>query len=298
MRTTRRIPRGPRPGGGLGPGTVFAIGAAMFLALAVVMGYLLVKPRYAATSPQPPGPRQPLTPTPAPEHYIPSTSQKPPEEEPKTDEASPQDIWLSVAKEKYEKAEELIKEYGAYETPRLRVLLDSLMKSYGDTPYGPKARKLSDGLAPLLTPRELWVVKGFPNPEWGGLEAVYEPETRPFNQNDVFNAGRWERRGVSAGGHVDLLPGTWQTAYACLTIQSPKRQKVLFSLGTDDTAKLWLNGELIYTNAEPRGAQRGEDTATGELKKGENSVLFKVCQGDGDWGFYIDVAAKDVEFGL
>lgn len=292
---------GMRPGGGgPGPGTVFAIGAVIFLALAIGLGLLLVRSPAAPPGRAPVQENRRATPeTFSPRHHAPPREPRPaPEEEKGPDaEASPEDIWLSVAREKYEKAEQLVKEYGPYETPRVKAFLESLTKSYADTPYGPKARKLLSSLAPLLTPREVYVVKGFPNADWNGLDTVFEPETRTFSRDDSFQVGRWERRAVAQSGHIDLLPGTWQTAYVYFTINSQIAQKVMFSVGTDDTAKIWLNSNLIYTNPEPRGARRGEDTAGGELVRGANSVLMKVCQGDGGWGLYVDVAARQVTFG-
>jgi hypothetical protein len=220
-----------------------------------------------------------------------------------TQTASADDVITLVAKETYEKAKLLFDAAGDYPTPELSNLLNRLTTTYSDTPYGPKAKELLAKLKPLVYPSNYWVVKGFPNPnDWSGLNTVYAPEQESFDQNQVFTQGgrqlSWVKTGLSGEAFVDLLPGEWQTAYAYCTIISPVDQKAMFFMGTDDTAKLWLNGEVVYNNTRPRGVIRGEDRTSAHLKAGVNTVLLKVCQGDGDWGFTMDVGLeKPVTFG-
>ncbi len=69
-------------------------------------------------------------------------------------------------------------------------------------------------------------------------------------------------------------------------------QEALVFLGTDDCAKLWVNGQLVYINRKHRVAVPEEDSATVKLKKGGNTVLFKINNGDGPHGFYLTFQAE------
>ena len=139
-------------------------------------------------------------------------------------------------------------------------------------------------------------MKGYANPEdWSGTDRVFEPELAAFNPNHVFYEGgreiRWQKVSTEPDSHVDLLPGEWQVGYAYALMSSPVEQEAVFFIGSDDTAKLWLNGKLVYSNYRPRGSVRGEDRARVVVKAGMNTLLLKVAQGGGDWGFHFEVGA-------
>ena len=216
--------------------------------------------------------------------------------------ASADDVINIVAKENFEKAQLLFDAAEDYPTPELTNLLNRLTNTYADTPYGPKAKELKAKLKPFVHANYFWVVKGFPNPnDWSGINTIYAPEQSSFDQNQTFTQdGRqlsWTKIIANADAFVDLMPGEWQTAYAYCTITSPVDQNIILFMGSDDTAKLWLNGEVVYYNTKPRGTIRAEDRAPAHLKEGVNTVLVKVCQGDGDWGFTMDIGAdKPVTF--
>lgn len=295
-----------------GPGlvTVFVIGGIGFLLVAVIVGYVMVGGSHSAdvgSNPLPPPPvvqprnviapvkQQTATSNVGAQHLQPQTSSR-------TQTASANDVITMVAKDTYDRAKLLFDAAGDYPTPELSNLLNRLVTTYSDTPYGPKAKELLAKLRPFAYPSNYWVVKGFPNPnDWSGLNTVYGPEQYPFDQSQVFTQDgqrlSWVKTGLSGEAFVDLLPGEWQTAYAYCTITSPVDQKVMFFMGTDDTAKMWLNGEVVYNNTRPRGVIRDEDKVPARLKEGVNTVLIKVCQGNGDWGFTMDIGLdKPVTF--
>ena len=304
----------PNPPSGTGPGLVmvFVIGGFGFLLVAIFVGYVMVGGSHTVdaggNAPPPPPPvvqprnvtapnKQQMASVDVPAHRLePQTGRS-------TQTASADDVIALVAKETYDKAKLLSDAAGDYPTPELKNLLDRLTTTYSDTPYGPKAKELLAKFKPFLYPSFYWVMKGFPNPnDWSGLNAVYAPEQQSFDQNQVFTQGgqqlSWVKTSLAGEAFVNLLPGEWQTAYAYCTIVSPVEQKATFFMGTDDTAKLWLNGEVVYNNTRPRGVIRDEDKASTHLKAGVNTVLLKVCQGDGDWGFTMDVGLeKPVTFG-
>lgn len=62
---------------------------------------------------------------------------------------------------------------------------------------------------------------------------------------------------------------------------------IVLSLGSDDTMKVWLNGQLVAEHDQGRGVAADQNFATLNLKPGKNQILAKICNGGGDYGFYL-----------
>lgn len=92
------------------------------------------------------------------------------------------------------------------------------------------------------------------------------------------------------------------TSYALIILESSKKQsKVTMGTSSDDSLKVWLNGEEVHKMAVNRG--RGglpaningyQDRFEVDLKKGANLLMVKVSERGGGWGQYVGVDA-DVE---
>ena len=68
-------------------------------------------------------------------------------------------------------------------------------------------------------------------------------------------------------------------------------------VGADDTVRVWLNGRVVLEGAGKRGhrqAHRGRWSVEVELAEGLNEVLLKVCQEEGEWGFYFTAEGERV----
>lgn len=78
-------------------------------------------------------------------------------------------------------------------------------------------------------------------------------------------------------------------AYACNTISLAEAGKGIIALGSDDSVKVWLNGQLVHSHAIGRAVQKDEDIIPVTFKKGDNSLLIKVENGSGGWGFVIRI---------
>lgn len=76
-----------------------------------------------------------------------------------------------------------------------------------------------------------------------------------------------------------------KVAYAFTTIQSPTEKDIVFSVGSDDGIKIFLNGKEVHNNSISRGTKLDDDFVPVHLVKGQNRILVKVDQGTGDWGF-------------
>jgi len=70
------------------------------------------------------------------------------------------------------------------------------------------------------------------------------------------------------------------------TIQSPKKQELPLLLGSDDGVKVILNGKQILRRLLDRGAVPDQDTVSLDLQKGLNTLLLKVENYLGGYGFY------------
>ena len=76
-------------------------------------------------------------------------------------------------------------------------------------------------------------------------------------------------------------------AYGSIVLDSPTEQPSTMFIGSGDSVKVWLNGELIHENAVDRDADDYQDTVGVVLKRGENFLLVAVYEGKGWWsGFF------------
>jgi len=82
-------------------------------------------------------------------------------------------------------------------------------------------------------------------------------------------------------------------AYAVTWIDSPReRRAAKLHLGCDDYARVWINGNLVFTyKGMPRTAKPDQHTVTGvSLNKGLNRVVVKTINQTGPWMFYFRLA--------
>jgi hypothetical protein len=133
-----------------------------------------------------------------------------------------------------------------------------------------------------------------------GLDRVFGPEkkldlTASYPGKDGKVSWRTVRTGQS--GYVDLqlfFAGRSNQIVSYLTreIVSPVEQPATILVGTDDGAKLWVNGKLVHTVKQTRAAAPEQDRVKVTLKKGANTVLLKINNGDGPHGFYVTMLAE------
>ena len=101
------------------------------------------------------------------------------------------------------------------------------------------------------------------------------------NINDLVNA-----IGMKQGDVND------HSSYALITLESITAQSnVTMRVGSDDSIKVWLNGEVVHNNPINRGATDFQDNFTVNLKQGDNLLLVKVSERDGGWSMFIGIDA-------
>ena len=144
-----------------------------------------------------------------------------------------------------------------------------------------------------------WSIIGpFNNTDGIGYNEVYIPEDAmqidtAAKYDGVDGQIGWQKRADDTfDGFVDLdkIFGrkiNWVTAYARTTVTAPDEREAQIHLGSDDQAKVWLNGEEVFAYSEPRSAAIDQNAIPVTLKAGENSILVKTCDEIGFWGFYL-----------
>ena len=79
------------------------------------------------------------------------------------------------------------------------------------------------------------------------------------------------------------------TSYALYTYKSDKAQKATMKTGSDDSIKVWLNGEVVFKNAVNRGRGMWQDEFGISLKQGDNLIMVKISEAGGGWGMHVGI---------
>ncbi|MEJ5275638.1 MAG: hypothetical protein WHU94_06995, partial [Thermogemmata sp.] len=125
----------------------------------------------------------------------------------------------------------------------------------------------------------------------GWEKATFDPKQR-------FGPVSWRLLSRDARGYFDLaaLHGSKANSsatYLYWEIDSPREQPVEILLGSDDGARLWLNGQAIFRTQATRAAAPEQDRLKAVLRKGKNTLLLKVANGDGPHGAYLSLIADE-----
>ena len=82
------------------------------------------------------------------------------------------------------------------------------------------------------------------------------------------------------------------SSYALITLESATVQNnVRMRVGSDDSIKVWLNGEVVHKNAINRGAWDFQDDFQVNLVAGDNLLLIKVSEGWSNWSMFAGIEA-------
>lgn len=81
--------------------------------------------------------------------------------------------------------------------------------------------------------------------------------------------------------------------YAVAKIVSDGDQDAVLKLGSDDDVVVWLNGREVHRNASARPCEVDQDSVPVHLVKGENTLLVKVLQGEGQWALVARLTKAD-----
>lgn len=109
----------------------------------------------------------------------------------------------------------------------------------------------------------------------------------------VWTLGKLSKRG---GNNINELVNTaglgtgnidHHVAYGSVNLDSPREQSTKMFVGSGDAVKVWLNGKLVHSNATDRDANSYQESFSVTLKRGNNTLLVAVYEGEGWWsGFF------------
>jgi hypothetical protein len=98
----------------------------------------------------------------------------------------------------------------------------------------------------------------------------------------------WEKVAPDSG-YVNLANGfdncDYSVGYAWTEVDVPNETDALFGIGSDDGIKIWVNGTLVHDQWVQRPCKLDEDIVPLRLKKGKNTILIKIQNMKGEWGY-------------
>ncbi len=131
-------------------------------------------------------------------------------------------------------------------------------------------------------------------------DTVFPPEREPVQLEKTYAGfgGRVKWRPYhSPEDKIDLAQffdyRQGGAAYAVTWVHSDADQAVTLSLGSDDGARVWVNGEKVHDVKGGRQARPGQDMIKAHLKKGWNEVRVKVDNIIGTWEMYVEFRGAD-----
>jgi len=175
------------------------------------------------------------------------------------------------------------------------VALAEFYKHHGE---GEKAK--SEWAKTAFANEEAFLLVGpFDNTDNVGFEKEYPPE-QDIDMNKTYQGKgdkdvKWEKLSDKyADGFVNLEEifedNRYTVAYGLTTVISPAEREAQLRIGSDDDVKVWLNGEPVWKYKHRWGpATIDRDIVNVKLNKGKNSIMVKVTQGPGGWGFYLRI---------
>lgn len=118
------------------------------------------------------------------------------------------------------------------------------------------------------------------------LRSVYETAAgqrfkwiRPYSRNDFGY--------VNLNDILQIKP--FSKAYAFTYIYSPDDRAVIIKTGSDDGITIWINKIIVLDKNMERSAVVDHDQVNAALKAGWNTILLKITQSWGSWGFYFRI---------
>ena len=137
----------------------------------------------------------------------------------------------------------------------------------------------------------------------GGEVTEVDVAVNGAKEGDTVGEYTWTLGEISpAGGDninalinkIDMAQGDvdHHSAYALITLESDTAQSdVTMRAGSDDSIKIWLNGEVVHNNPTNRGARDFQDKFKVDLKKGDNLLLVKVSDYQAGWSMFVGIDA-------
>jgi len=157
--------------------------------------------------------------------------------------------------------------------------------------------ELPDKLSDSHFITEWWLIGPFDNPENKGLMTVYPPESEFDTTKSYWGRDdtpvSWHKHIGHESGYVSLMKilstSEIGVAYAYRVLEVPGDTLLKIGVGSNDGVRLWVNGKLYLDRLEARRAVPNQDVLSIPFRRGINTILLKVDQVGGEWGFYFSI---------
>ena len=175
----------------------------------------------------------------------------------------------------------------------------ALAQFYKENGMHDKAQKLIHKTG--FVAEDAWMVIGpFDNVGGIGYNTEYIPENLPqidmtAKYDGKYGQVSWQKHTDEIlNGYIGLGKGENRAVgYAFATVNSPDEREVEFRFDSDDQGKVWLNGIEVFTHTKTFTAEIDNFIIPVTLNAGKNSILVKVCEESGGWGFYLRITDKN-----
>ncbi len=87
-------------------------------------------------------------------------------------------------------------------------------------------------------------------------------------------------------GSIINLAGDNSATYVARIVDVPVAMSYPISVGSDDSIRIWLNGDSVFDLKTSRGVAPDQNQVSLTLNAGENVLLMKIVNGTGGYGFY------------
>lgn len=179
----------------------------------------------------------------------------------------------------------------------------ALAQFYHERDLPEKAKAYMDKTA-FIAENAWWIIGPFDNADGIGYNKVYIPETETqldttATYDRIEGQVHWKKQADDTfDGFIDFRKifdenVNWNTAYAWTAVNSPDEREAQLRFGSGTQAKLWLNGEEVFTHSDVHTPVVDQDTIPITLKAGKNSILVKVCGEMYGLGFYLRLTDRD-----
>ncbi|HRX87175.1 MAG TPA: glycoside hydrolase family 31 protein, partial [Phycisphaerae bacterium] len=155
-----------------------------------------------------------------------------------------------------------------------------------------------------------WLVGPFDAPMQDRLQTVFPPERKLDLAAEYTGKGdapiRWQRVERTITPDSDLTDEFFvefhkyfgqlyydAVAYGLTYLESPREMDASLAFGSDDGIVIWLNGKEVHRHDVGRAYTPRQDRVAIHLNEGVNTLMVKISQGGGMWGFGMHVETPD-----
>jgi hypothetical protein len=164
-----------------------------------------------------------------------------------------------------------------------------------------------EGLGPFKLMKKWLILEPVVIEGPGGVEPSEEMQKGAFAE-DHIDVAKFEPKVVIGGkdhawsvvecdyGPVDLTQpygDSVQVTYAWAQVDMPEEKKGILGVGSSDSIKVWLNGELVHEKWTSRDVEIDDDYVEVAFKPGMNQLVLKIQNRGGRWGFCCQLRGDD-----